>query len=138
MGSIELVQLHDEYVAAWMRDDRETAMSFWSDDIVMRAAGANPHSGTYRGKADVQHNLIDRIYAETTEAEVLGLVDRGIGSDHVFTIVHERFTKADGRVFETKRIVIYRWSEQKIVEVLYFDPDQSAADAFWSDQHIES
>ena len=134
MSLIDITKLHDEYVAAWMRDDRETAMSFWSDTIVMRAAGTNPHSGIYRGKAEVRHNLIDRIYAETTEAEVLGLVDRGIGNDHVFTIVHERFTKADGRVFETKRIVIYRWLEEKIVEVLYFDPDQSAADAFWSNK----
>jgi hypothetical protein len=80
----------------------------------------------------VQHNLIDRIYAETTEAQVLGLADRAIGTEHVFTIVHERFKKADGRVFETKRIVIYRWSNQKIVEVVYVDPDQAAADAFWS------
>jgi hypothetical protein len=103
----------------------------------MRAAGTNPHAGIYRGKAEVRHNLIDRIYAETTEAEVLGLVDRGIGSEHVFTIVHERFRKADGRVFETKRIVIYRWSDGKIVDVLYFDPDQPAAEAFWSDKQVE-
>jgi ketosteroid isomerase-like protein len=133
MNSSEVAKLHDEYVAAWRRDDRETAMSFWSDDIVMRAPGSNPHSGLYRGKTEVVRNLIDRIYAVTTEAEVLGLVDRGIGKDHVFTIVHERFKKADGRVFETNRIVVYRWSNQKIVEVLYFDPDQAAADAFWSD-----
>jgi hypothetical protein len=137
MSSIGLAQLHNEYVAAWMHDDLGKAMPFWSDNIGMRTAGANPHSGTYRGKAEVQHNLIDRIYAETTEAVLLGLFDRDIGSDHVFTIVHERFTKADGRVFETKRIVIYRWSGEKIVEVLYFDPDQPAADAFWSDQHID-
>ena len=108
-------------------------MAFWSDEIVMYAPGSNPHSGIYRGKAEVQHNLIDRIYAETTAAEVLGLVDRAVGNNHVFTIVHERFTKADGRVFETNRIVIYRWSNEKIVEVRYFDPDQKAADAFWSD-----
>jgi ketosteroid isomerase-like protein len=132
MNSIDIAKLHDDYVAAWQRDDREAAMSFWSEAIVMRAAGSNPHSGVYRGKAEVQHNLIDRIYAETTEAQVLGLVDRGVGNDHVFTIVHERFKKADGRVFETQRIVIYRWSNQKIIEVLYFDPDQAAADAFWS------
>jgi ketosteroid isomerase-like protein len=133
MNSSEVAKLHDDYVAAWRRDDREAAMAFWSDDILMRAPGSNPHSGVYRGKAEVQRNLIDRIYAETTGAEVLGLVDRGIGNDHVFTIVHERFQKADGRVFETNRIVIYRWSNHKIVEVLYFDPDQAAADAFWSD-----
>jgi ketosteroid isomerase-like protein len=132
MYSSEVAELHDEYMAAWRRDDREAAMSFWSNDIVMRAPGLNPHSGVYRGKAEVQRNLIDRIYAETSEAEVLGLVDRGIGRDHVFTIVHERFKKADGRVFETNRIVIYRWANHKIVEVLYFDPDQVAADAFWS------
>ena len=27
--------------------------------------------------------------------------------------------------------------EEKIVEVLYFDPDQSATDASWSEQHIK-
>ena len=133
MNSREVAKLHDDYMAAWKRDDGETAMSFWSDDIVMHALGSNPHSGIYQGKADVQHNLIDRIYAETTEAQVLGLVDRAIGAEHVFTIVHERFKKADGRVFETKRIVIYRWSNQKIVEVVYVDPDQAAANAFWSE-----
>jgi hypothetical protein len=133
MNSMEVARLHDDYVAAWMRDDREAAMSFWSDDIVMRALGSNPHAGVYRGKADVQHHLIDRIYAETSEAAVLGLLDRAIGSEHVFAIVHERFKKADGRVFETKRVVIYRWSKQKIVEVIYVDPDQAAADAFWSE-----
>jgi len=133
MNSSEVEKLHDDYIAAWRRDDSEAAMSFWSDDIVMRALGSNPHSGIYRGKVEVQRNLIDRIYAETTEAEVLGLVDRGIGNEHVFTIVHERFKKADGRVFETNRIVIYRWSNKKIVEVLYVDPDQAAADAFWSE-----
>jgi ketosteroid isomerase-like protein len=132
MDKMEVGELHDAYVAAWRRDDREGAMSFWSDEIVMRAAGSNPHSGVYRGKAEVQRNLIDRIYAETTEAEVLGLVDRGVGTNHVFTIVHERFKKADGRVFETNRVVIYRWSNQMIVEVLYFDHDQAAAFAFWA------
>jgi ketosteroid isomerase-like protein len=129
----DVAKLHDDYMSAWKRDDRDEAMSFWSNDIVMYAPGSNPHSGIYRGKAEVQRNLIDRIYAETTSAEVLGLIDRAFGSEHVFTIVHERFAKADGRVFETKRIVIYRWSNQKIVEVHYFDPDQKAADVFWSD-----
>jgi ketosteroid isomerase-like protein len=129
----DVARLHDEYMAAWGRDDREKAMSYWSDDIVMHAPGSNPHSGVYRGKPDVQRNLIDRIYAETSEAEVLGLVDRAIGKEHVFTIVHERFKKADGRVFETNRILVYRWSNDRIAEVFYFDPDQSAADAFWSE-----
>jgi ketosteroid isomerase-like protein len=120
-------------MAAWGRDDRLAAMSFWADDIVMYAPGSNPHSGVYRGKADVVRNLIDRIYADTSKAEVLGMVDRAIGEAHVFTIVHERFRKADGREFETRRIVVYRWSNDKIVEVRYFDPDQAQADAFWSD-----
>ena len=133
MNTSEVAKLHDDYVSAWQSDDRDAAIAFWSDDIVMYAPGSNPHSGIYRGKAEVQRNLIDRIYAETKAAEVLELIDRAFGSDHVFTIVHERFTKADGRVFETNRIVIYRWSNQKIVEVRYFDPDQKAADVFWSD-----
>jgi len=131
--SNEVAKLHDDYMSAWKRGDHGAAMEFWSDDIMMYAPGSNPHSGIYRGIEEVQHNLMDRIYAETATAEVLGLVDRAIGSDHVFTIVHERFTKADGRVFETKRIIIYRWLNQKIIEVRYFDPDQKAADAFWSD-----
>jgi ketosteroid isomerase-like protein len=108
-------------------------MAFWSDDIIMHVPGANPHTGVYRGKAEVQRNLIDRIFAETSAAEVLGLIDLAVGSSYVFTIVHERFQKADGRVFETKRFLIYRWANQKIVEVRYFDPDQAAADAFWSE-----
>jgi hypothetical protein len=129
----EVARLHDAYVAAWQRDDRETAMSFWDDEVVMHAPGSNPHSGTYRGKATVQQQLIDRIYAETASAEVLQLVDRGIGRSHVFTIVRERFTKANGRVLETDRIVIYEWSKARITRILYFDPDQAAADAFWAD-----
>ncbi|HNB52464.1 MAG TPA: nuclear transport factor 2 family protein [Anaerolineales bacterium] len=130
---VNVAKLHNEYVSAWRRDDRKAAMSFWSDDIVMFVPGSNPHSGMYRGKAEVQKNLIDRIYTETISAEVLGIIDNATGGEHVFTIVHERFEKADGRVFETKRYVIYRWMEQKIVEVRYFDADQKAADAFWSD-----
>lgn len=133
MNTTDVAKLHDDYMSAWQRDDPDGAMAFWSEDIVMYAPGSNPHSGTYHGKAEVQRNLIDRIYAETASAEVLGLLDRAIGNEHVFTIVHERFTKADGRMFETNRIVIYRWSNQKIVEVRYFDPDQKAADAFWSE-----
>ena len=133
MDEAEVARWHDAYVAAWQRDDRETAMSFWDDEVVMHAPGSNPHSGTYRGKATVQQQLIDRIYAETASAEVLQLVDRGIGKSHVFTIVRERFTKADGRVLETDRIVIYEWSMARITRILYFDPDQAAADAFWAD-----
>lgn len=125
--------LHQQYVEAWQRDDRDAAMGFWADDIVMHAPGANPHSGTYRGKDAVQRSLIDRIFEATSRAEVLGLDDIAIGTTHVFTIVHERFEKADGRVFETHRLVVYRWSDSRIVEVSYFDPDQHAADAFWSD-----
>jgi ketosteroid isomerase-like protein len=132
MNQVQVAQLHQEYVAAWRRDDREAATSFWADDIVMYAPGSNPHSGVYRGKPEVVHNLIDRIFAETLAAQVLGIVDSAVGTEHVFTIVHERFTKADGRVLDTKRVVIYRWSNGKIVEVRYFDPDQRAADAFWS------
>ena len=131
MSSDEVAKLHDAYVAAWMADDRERAMGYWSDDIVMRVPGAHAHAGIYRGKVEVQRNLIDRIYEETSEAEVFGLLDRGIGSEHVFTIVHERFQKADGRVFETARIVVYKWKNKKIVEVLYVDPDHAAAEAFW-------
>jgi hypothetical protein len=74
--------LHEAYIAAWIREDAEAAMSYSSDGIVMHAAGNNPHSGTYRGKADVRRNLIDRIYAETTKAEVLGVDDRAIGHRH--------------------------------------------------------
>jgi ketosteroid isomerase-like protein len=133
MDQAAVSRLHDQYMEAWSRDDRQAAMSFWADDIVMYAPGSNPHSGIYRGKLDVVRNLIDRIYADTSEAEVLGMVDRAIGNEHVFTIVHERFKKADGREFETKRVLVYRWSINKIVEVRYFDPDQAAADAFWSD-----
>lgn len=125
--------LHEAYIAAWMRADADAAMSYWSDGIVMHAGGNNPHRGTYHGKADVRRNLIDRIYAETTKAEVLGVEDRAIGRRHVFTVVHERFEKADGRTFETHRIVVYRWDGGQIVEVSYFDPDQAEADAFWSD-----
>lgn len=128
----EVAKLHEAYVSAWMRGDDSTAMGYWSDDIVMYAPGSNPHSGIYHGKGEVKRNLVDRIYKETSKAEVLGLVDHAIGSDHVFTIVNERFTKSDGRVFETKRIVIYRWANQKIIEIRYFDPDQKAADIFWS------
>jgi ketosteroid isomerase-like protein len=128
----DISELHNDYMSAWQRGDDKEAMGFWSDDIVMYAPGHNPHSGIYRGKTEVKRNLIERIYAETSKAEVLGLVDRAIGKDHVFAIVHERFTKADGRVFETERFVVYRWSNQKIIEVRYFDPDQKAADAFWS------
>jgi ketosteroid isomerase-like protein len=76
MNTSDVAKLHDDYIFAWQRDDRNAAMAFWSDEIVMYAPGSNPHSGIYRGKAEVQHNLIDRIYAETTAAEVLGLVDR--------------------------------------------------------------
>lgn len=128
----DVEKLHEDYLSAWKRGDSNAAMSYWADDIIMYVPGSNPHSGIYSGKPEVQRNLIDRIIEETLNAEVLGLDDLAIGSDHVFTIVHERFTKADGRVFETKRIVIYRWSNQKIIEVRYFDPDQKAADAFWS------
>jgi hypothetical protein len=109
MNSADLTKLHDDCAAAWMRDDRKTAMSFWADKIAIRAAGSNPHAGLYRR----------------------------IGNNHVFTMVHERFWKTDGRVFETNRIVIYRGSDGKIVEVLYFDPEQSAADAFWSDRLVD-
>ncbi len=133
MNTSDVAKLHEAYVSAWQRDDRAAAIAFWADDIVMYAPGSNPHSGVYRGKAEVLHNLVDRIYAETTAAEVLELVDGAIGTQHVFTIVRERFTKAAGRVFETKRIVIYRWANQKIVEVRYFDSDQQAADTFWSE-----
>jgi hypothetical protein len=128
----DVAKLHDAYVEAWKRNDTEAAMSFWSDDIVMYAPGANPHTGVYRGKSEVRKNLIDRIFAETTKAEVLGISDRAVGKELVFTVVHERFEKADGRRFETHRIVIYRWSNEKIIEVRYFDPDQRAADAFWA------
>jgi ketosteroid isomerase-like protein len=133
MDQADVTRLHDQYMAAWSRDDRHGAMSYWADDIVMYAPGSNPHSGVYRGKPDVARNLIDRIYADTSEAEVLGMVDRAVGREHVFTIVHERFKKPDGRAFETNRVLVYRWSNNKIVEVRYFDPDQAAADAFWSD-----
>lgn len=134
----DVAALHDAYVAAWLREDPEAAMAFWSEDIVMHAPGRNPHSGTYRGKPSVKQNLIDRIYAETKKAEVLGLDERAIGQNRVFTVVHERFEKADSRVFETHRVVIYRWERGKIVEVSYFDPDQAAADAFWSERAATS
>lgn len=128
-----LREFHDLYVAAWMRGDREAAMTFWAEDIVMRSPGTNPHSGTFRGKSKVKRQLIDRLYAETSKVQVLQVEDRVVSRSHIATVLHARFEKPDGRVFETHRIVIYQWDEGKITEVSYFDPDQAVADAFWTD-----
>jgi ketosteroid isomerase-like protein len=133
MEHAPVVDLYHAYVDAWKRDDREAAMEFWDDDIVMVAPGNNPHSGVYRGKQAVVHSLIDRIYAETSSAHVLGLDDLAFGVLHVFAIAHERFEKADGRVLETRRLLVYRWHSGKIVEVKYYDDDQEAADRFWAE-----
>ncbi len=127
-----LAALYQAYADAWMRDDREGAMAFWSDDIVMTAPG-RWLGGTYRGKAAVQEQLIDRIFRETSRAVVLGLDDVAIGRSHVFVVAHERFEKSDGRVFETHRVLVYRWRDDQIVEVGYHDPDEAASEAFWAD-----
>lgn len=47
MNSGEVTKLQDEYIAAWRRDNRQAAMSFWPDGIIMRACGSNPHTGVY-------------------------------------------------------------------------------------------
>ena len=54
MNSSEVEKLHDDYIAAWRRDDREAAMSFWSDDIVMRAAGSVSIGGKSQKNAGIK------------------------------------------------------------------------------------
>lgn len=99
-------------------------MGYWSDDIVMYAPGLNPHSGIYHGKGEVHRNLVDRNYKETSKAEVLGLVDHAIGSVMFLPLSMNALQTLIGRVFDTKRVVIYRWANHKIIEIRYFDPDQ--------------
>ena len=39
---MKVSKLHEAYVSAWIRGDGNTAMGYWSDDIVMYAPGSNP------------------------------------------------------------------------------------------------
>jgi ketosteroid isomerase-like protein len=121
----------DAYTAAVKRGDIAAALEFWADDIILHAPGTNRMSGVYCGKVVVKRYLIDRVYEETSRAEMVRVMERQVGTNHVFMVARQCFEKPDGRRLEIDRLIIYRWDDGKIADIRFFDRDQAATDAFW-------
>ena len=115
---------------AQTRGDWNAVRDGFTDDVVFHVTGANPYSGTYRGKDEV-FDLFDRrnkATGSTVETEVHAVLADDEHAMAMLTLRGER----GGQRTEWRTAGMYHMSDGRIAEAWGFNEDQAAVDRFWS------
>lgn len=126
MGAREVI---GGYLAAMERGDREAAVAFYADDVVMHVPGRSAFAGARRGREAVLAYL--RAAVELAEGGVeVELVDVLAGDgDRVALLLRERLLGARGELV-LRRANVYTVRNNRIAEIRIFEHDQYAVDAY--------
>jgi len=120
------------YLAAMERGDRDAALGFYADDVVMHVPGRSAYAGERRGRDAV----LAYLRAALTRAEEgvdVELIDMLTGDgDRVALLLRERLRGA-GSELVLHRANVYTVRDGKIAEIRIFEHDQYAVDAFLED-----
>jgi len=120
------------YLAAMERGDRETALAFYADDVVMHVPGRSAYAGARRGRAAAVAYIRAALERADEGAEVQ-LVDTLAGDgDRVALLLRERLRGARGELV-LRRANVYTVRDDKIAEIRIFEHDQYEIDAFLAD-----
>jgi ketosteroid isomerase-like protein len=118
-----------EYLAAMERGDREAALAFYADDIVMHVPGRSAFAGERRGRAAVLAYI--RAAVELADRGVaVELVDVLAGDgDRVALLLREPLSSTRGDVV-LRRANVYTVRDGRIAEISIFEHDQHAVDTY--------
>lgn len=115
--------------AAWNTGQIERLKEIFSADAMLRFAGTNRLSGTYRGVDAVVDALLQAWQGGGTQAEVESM----LASDaHVMVFFHATGEHGGTRLDVVLAMPIKVAVDGKLTEVWFLANDQAAYDAFWS------
>jgi ketosteroid isomerase-like protein len=118
-------------VGAFMAGDMDSFLSTFADDIIWRVGGANPLSGTHRGKGEVGawFAKLRELSNGTLHVEP---VDAVADDDHLAVFLHITGQK-DDKSLDVKVVNAFRVdSDGRWKDSWYAPDDQNAWDRFFS------
>jgi ketosteroid isomerase-like protein len=118
------------HLDALSRGDIATAMSSYSNDVVLHYPGRNPLSGDYRGKDRVLA-LMGRVMELTQGSFRPDVHDILASDDHVAALVTVR-AERNGQPVEWTSIDLFHVRDGKLAEHWVHEADQDMVDRFWS------
>jgi uncharacterized protein len=118
-----------EYLAAMERGDREAALAFYAEDVVMHVPGRSRFAGVRRGRDAVLGYI--RAAVELADRGVdVELIDVLAGDgERVALLLRERLSGARGELL-LRRANVYTVRDGRIAEIRIFEHDQYAVDAY--------
>ena len=115
--------------AAWNTGQIEILREIFSQDAVLRFAGDNAMSGTYRGVDEVVDALLRASRGGGTQADVESLI---ASDDHVMVFFHAT-SERDGKSLDVVLAMAIKVdADGKLTEVWFLANEQAAYDAFWA------
>lgn len=123
-------RLLEAHFAALAMGDVPSAMSFYTDDVVLHYPGDNPLSGDYRGR-DAVVGLLARVW-ELTGGTFRPEVHDILASDrHVVALVTVH-AEHDGHLAEWRSVDLFHVRAGKLSEHWVHEVDQDLVDRFWT------
>lgn len=120
------LQTLGDYFEAMGAGDRERAMTYYHDDVVLEVPGAHPASGTYEGLDGVKR--FGATMAELTGGSFrLAPVDLLASDEHGVTIASVH-AEADGNALDWQRVIVSKFRDGKLAHMRFFESDQDAVD----------
>ena len=122
--NVEILRKSDEAMEA---GDVEAFFAYFTDDVVVHAAGQSSLAGTYKGRDQLQElfgRFMDAVGDYTFENHAY-LAD----DEHGVTMQKGRAVK-DGRTLDLDEVFVMHFRDGKISEMWYLPTDQAAFDAW--------
>ncbi|MET0741129.1 MAG: nuclear transport factor 2 family protein [Candidatus Nanopelagicales bacterium] len=118
------------YAEAWSSGDIRSAMSFYSEDVVLRLPGRNPFAGTFEGRDEVV-SAIEAIRGSFDDLPEVDVHEVLVGEEHVAVLATESGRRG-GREITFRRIVVYGCTDGEICSITVFHEDAYEVDTFFS------
>ena len=119
-----------EYISAFLSEDYDTARSFLSETVSLTVPGRNPLSGERRGKDEsvlyLQH------MGELTQGTLRFEVRDVLANDEHVVVLFEPSASRTGKDWTSRTVTVYRLVDAKIEEIVVYQQDLYAFDAFMS------
>jgi hypothetical protein len=125
MSASENLAVARRYADAWRAGDLAAIFGCYHDEFVLHYSGANPFSGTHRGKAAALAVLAE--VTRRTGRKLLDIVDVTAGPQRAVVLARESFER-DGERVELDRALVYRIEAGLLRECWLYDFDQVAVD----------
>ena len=114
---------------AWNTGQIEILREIFAQDAVLRFAGNNAMSGTYRGVDEVVDAMLRARRGWSTQADVESIL---ASDDYVMVFFHAT-SERDGKTLDVVLAMAIKVdADGKLTEVWFLANEQAAYDAFWS------